>query len=391
VRILFCVQKLILTSSYSFFKIFNSHSKSKNYWVVGPFETAGIVKMISCAIPNSYSVIMQAHEYYDYIYDYNYRFKRNSIIEKMLCALISPVILARYALKSSGFIYVGDRGFLLSSIDSRRYEYNFLKKKNKAIVSYFVGNDIRSHKIMHQEYLMSGEENYNNYLPWVNEKFKSLTYDKSKYDTAQVSLKYSGAIFSAQYDQGSYLDGKHYPVTYLYDFENWTFNSKKFNDLRFKRINIFHAPSSPIVKGTQVVRTIIKMLELDGFDFNYIEKIGVSNKEVLQQLAESHIVINELYAFMPGVFTIEAMANSCAVLTRADPNFEKSLPLGSENAWIITPSYLLYRNLRSLLEDPESIEIQALNGFNWAVKNASLQSEGPKLQKILEGVLHSNQ
>jgi hypothetical protein len=385
------VQKLILISSYIFYKIFNIFSKSNDYWTIGPFETAGIVKLLSCAIPNSYSVVMQKVEYYDYNYDYNYRFKRNTTFKRIYCGLISPIILARYTFKCSGFIYVGDRGFLLSSIDSRRFEYNFLKKKNKAIVSYFVGNDIRSHTIMYQKYLVSGEENYSNYLPWIDEKFKSLIYDKSKYNTAQVSLKYSGAIFSTQYDQGSYLDGKHYPVTYLYDFENRTFNHKKFKNLRLKRVNIFHAPSSPIIKGTQVIRAIIKMLELDGFDFNYIEKIGVSNKEVLQQLAESHIVINELYAFMPGIFTIEAIANSCAVLTRADPNFEKSLPLGSENAWIITPSYSLYRNLRSLLEDPESIEKQALNGFNWAVEHASLQSEGPKLQKILNGVLRSSQ
>jgi hypothetical protein len=119
---------------------------------------------------------MQTHEYYDYIYDYNYRFQRKSFIGKILFILISPTILARYALKSSGFIYVGDKGFLLSSIDSREYEYNFLKKKNKAIVSYFVGNDIRSHTIMYQKYLLSGEENYSNYLPWVNEEFKSLIY-----------------------------------------------------------------------------------------------------------------------------------------------------------------------------------------------------------------------
>ena len=360
--------------------------KNRYNWVVGPYEIAGITKMISCAVPNSYSVVLKRNKFYDHSYNYTYNFKGNYLISKLVFVLVSPIILAKSAVKCSGFIYVGSEGFLDSRIDSRDFEFRFLKNKNKAIVCYFVGNDIRSNMKMQQKYLHSGEENYSNYLPWVNTMFNSSGYDDIKFNVARVAIEYSGAIFSTQYDQGSYLEERHFPVSYLYDFDNKTFNSKKFANLKKERIIIFHAPSSPIVKGTQVIRTVIKMLELDGFVFDYVEKLGVSNQEVLEQLSKSHIVINELYAFMPGVFAIESLAHSCAVLTRADPHFEKSLPIGSDKAWIVTPSYLLYRNLRSLLENPESIKIQALNGFNWAINNASLQSEGPKLQKILEGI-----
>lgn len=370
-------------------KTFNKFNTNRQYWVVGPHEIAGVTKMISCAIPNSYSVVLKKHKFYDYSYDYTYNFKRNSLIGNLVSKLVSPIILAKCTVKYSGFIYVGSEGFLHSGIDSRDFEFRFLKRKNKSIVCYFVGNDIRSNVKMQQRYLLSGEENYSNYLPWVNTIFNSSNYDDVKFNIAQVALKYSRAIFSSQYDQDSYLEERHYPISYLYDFKNKSFDNKKFANLRKERVVIFHAPSSPIVKGTQVIRTIIKMLELDGFVFDYIEKMEVSNSEVLEQLSKSHIVINELYAFMPGVFAIESMAHSCAVLTRADPYFEKSLPSGSEKAWVITPSYLLYRNLRSLLENPESIETQALNGFKWAMNNASLQSEGPKLQKILEGILPS--
>ena len=362
-------------------------TKSKNSWVVCPQEIAGVTKMISCAIPDSYSAVLKKNEFYNHSYDYTYNFKRNSLFSKFVIALVSPIILAKCTVKYSGFIYVGSEGFLDSRIDSRDFEFRFLKMKNKSIVCYFVGNDIRSNMKMRQRYLLSGEENYGNYLPWVNTMFSSSSYDDIKFNLARVALKYSGAIFSTQYDQDSYLEERHYPVSYLYDFKNKFFDNEKFVNLKKERIVIFHAPSSPIIKGTQVIRTVIKMLELDGFIFDYVEKIEVSNQEVLEQLSKSHIVINELYAFMPGVFAIESMAYSCAVLTRADPHFEKSLPIGSEKAWIVTPSYLLYRNLRSLLENPESIKTQALNGFNWAKNNASLQSEGPKLQKILENIL----
>ena len=345
--------------------------------------------MISGAIPNSYSVNLRKNKFYDYSYDFTYSLKRNTRISNLVFALVSPIILAKCAVKYSGFIYIGSDGFLESEIDSRDFEFRFLRRKNKLIVCYFLGNDIRSNVKMQQRWLISGEENYSNYLPWVDKIFNSSSYDDVKFNIAQVALKYSRVIFSTQYDQDSYLEERHYPVRYLFDFKDRIFDSKKFSNLKKERIVVFHASSSPIVKGTQVIRTVIKMLKLDGFDFDYVEMMEVSNREVLEQLSKSHIVINELYAFMPGVFAIESMANSCAVLTRADPYFEKSLPIGSEKAWIVTPSYLLYRNLRSLLENPESIETQALNGFIWARNNASLQSEGPKLQKILEDILPS--
>ena len=345
--------------------------------------------MISKAINHSHSVVFNDHKYYDDDYDFYYGYFRHFFVGKLILFFVSPIIFAKLISSHLGFIYVGDSGFLISSIDSREFEFRFLKRANKPIISYFVGNDIRSQKKMQENFILSNEENYGSYLPWVDKIFQNLALDKLKYKTAQVSLKYSSAIFSSLYDQASYLNGNHYPVSYFYDFQHKTFNSTKFEKLESNIINIFHAPSSPIIKGTQVIRTVMKMLEQDGFKFNYIEKSGNSNEEILEQLNRSHIVVNELYAFMPGVFAIEAMANSCAVLTRADPKFEKSLEQGAENAWIITPSYLLYKNLRFLLENPEAIKAQALSGFNWAAKNASLQSEGPKLQNILNNIIIS--
>jgi len=379
-RIQFHVQKLILVLSYSFLRVFNGNKATTISWVVGPYETAGIVNNIAQVTRNSFSVVLNSHKFYDYVY--NYIGKKNYLIN----ILISPFILAKLTIKSSGFIYVGSEGFLFSGIDYREFEFRFLKKANKSIVCFFVGDDIRSPAKMHQNYLLSGEENFGTYLPWVNNVFESKEYEISKFNIARVSSTYSAAIFSSHYDQASYLSTNFYPVRHFYDFSNKSFDAEKFVDLEHKTVNILHAPSSPIVKGTQVVRTVIKMLEHDGFTLNYVEMIGVTNKEILQQLGKSHIVIDQLYAFMPGAFCVEAMANSCALLTRADSYFEKSLPLDSEKAWVITPSYLLYQNLRSLLENPKSIEIQALNGFNWAAKNCSSQIEGIKFQQILDEI-----
>jgi hypothetical protein len=74
------------------------------------------------------------------------------------------------------------------------------------------------------------------------------------------------------------------------------------------------------------------------------------NRVVLEHLKSSHIVLNQFYAFTPGLFGIEAMANHCAVLMSADPSIETGLPQKSKDAWMITKYWEVYDNLKYLLD-----------------------------------------
>lgn len=40
----------------------------------------------------------------------------------------------------------------------------------------------------------------------------------------------------------------------------------------------------------------------------------MTNEEVLNNLKNSHILLNQFYHFVPGLLGIEGMANHCAVL-----------------------------------------------------------------------------
>ena len=138
----FNLQKLILFLSYAVFKTFHRRRAHDNYWIVGPHEIAGMVKMISKAINQSYSVVLNDHKYYDDDYHYYYGYFRNFFGGKLISFLVSPIIFAKLITKHVGFIYVGATGFLISSIDSREFEFRFLRRANKPIISYFVGSDI---------------------------------------------------------------------------------------------------------------------------------------------------------------------------------------------------------------------------------------------------------
>jgi len=182
----------------------------------------------------------------------------------------------------------------------------------------------------------------------------------------------------------SYFTKKTQPFIYFYPDENFTKNDTKFSNI--KTYKICHAPTSPIIKGTQLVRAAIAKLRAEGYLFEYVELIGLSNEVVLEELRSTHIVLNEFYAFVPGVFGIEAMASSCALITSADENIEPDLPSGSKDAWYITKYYEVYDHLKDLLNSPDLIKKYADAGYEWAIENASCSRSSVKLMSLLNQI-----
>jgi hypothetical protein len=103
----------------------------------------------------------------------------------------------------------------------------------------------------------------------------------------------------------------------------------------------------------------------------------------LKHLSGAHIVLNEFYAFMPGMFGVEAMASHCALMTSADEKIETSLPVGSNSAWMVTEYWNIYDNLKRLLDDHSLIKKYADAGYLWAYENCSYQNSAEKMRNIL--------
>lgn len=73
---------------------------------------------------------------------------------------------------------------------------------------------------------------------------------------------------------------------------------------------ILHCPSAPKGKGTFQIRRMIQELQEEGLDFEYDERIGVQNDEVLSALRRADIVLDQLWCDtpMPGFATEAARA-----------------------------------------------------------------------------------
>jgi len=348
-------------------------------WVVGPYEIASIVMNVARAIPDSYAVALQPHPFYPGPYDLQIPGRRGDWLRAQFRV---PWEFGRLAAAARGFVYVGADGFLPSGFDERAWEFGFLRRRGVTVACLFTGSDIRSPARMRAWQAATGIENIVTYLDQVSPVLASPGYDEKRRRIAAVADQHADVIFNAAVDQLSYLEGPTEPFPYFFPDDDLVLDGDK-HVAQGPRL-VVHAPSSPIIKGTQVVRAAVQRLKSEGFAFEYRELLGVPHAEVMASLREAHIVLNEFYAFVPGVFGVEAMASNCALLTRADETIETDLPPGSNAAWMVTTAADIYTNLRRLLEHPEQIRAQAAAGLDWVRRHATVSVSGARIRQVLE-------
>ena len=382
----FLLQKLLLTLGYRFYRRRAKRGMPGRQisWVVGTNEIASMLHQVASAIPGSYSVCLSANPYYDYAYDSKTpnAQTRRAALKHLLRA---PLLMAQLITQARGVIYVGPSGFLLDQFDRRRFEFKFLKRHGVRIVCYWTGSDIRSNLLMKQLERDTGTPNISTYISQVVPTFGSHRHEKIVQEIAAVGDSYADAMFSNSVDHLSYLKTATEPFLYFIPDEEFLGDTQKFDDLT--KPVVTHASTSPVIKGTQLVRAAVAKLMRDGYEFEYRELIGVSHDDVLRELRTTHIALNHFYGFNPTVFGMEALAARCAVMMSSDRTLEPELPPGANEAWLVTKHFEVYEHLKNLLDHPENIEPLALAGQKWAFENGSRSQAGARLATVLDRVL----
>lgn len=349
-------------------------------WVVGPDEVANMVASIASAIPGSYSVSLTKHPFYADAFDYGGASPRRGWALQMLSEAWH---FGRIAAAARGVIYVGPAGFLRAQDDAREFEFGFLSERGAGIVCYFTGSDIRSIPVMAEMERRSGRPNIATYLPALSPVFSSGEYDLLRKRLAATADRYADAVFNASADQSGYLTRETMPFRYFYPDDRIADPRPKFASV--ERPVVLHAPSSPIIKGTQLVRAAVAALREEGLDFEYVELSGVPHAEVERELLRAHIVMNEFYSSMPGVFGVEAMAAGAVLLTAADEETEPDLPPGSNSAWVPTRHHEVTERLRAAITaPPEALLAQAEAGQRWLRAHATARASGEVVRQVLE-------
>ncbi|WP_309616245.1 glycosyltransferase [Salinibacterium sp.] len=372
-------KKVCLHLSYEYHRRFGRGNSVE--WIVGPYEVANMVIDVASALPSAESAVMAKHPFYQHAYDWQAPEARTVLGDWFAKRFRGPIKLGELAARADGFIYIGGQGFITASDDRRRYEFQFLKRRGKRVVCYFTGNDVRSPELMAQLERERGEPNLGTYLAETNPLFASSSYETYQREIAATADEYADVILTSPFDNSSHITRPTEPFLYFFPDERIATSFEKFEDT--SRPVILHAPSSPVIKGTQLVRAAVAELRDEGYDFDYVELLRQPHEEVVGNLARAHIVLNQFYSMTPGVFGIEALAAGCVVMMSPSEDDEPTILPESRDAWIVTRHYEVTRNLRRVLDCPESWEAQARAGVEWVRGHASYSVNGPRLASML--------
>lgn len=80
-------------------------------------------------------------------------------------------------------------------------------------------------------------------------------------------------------------------------------------------LKIFHAPNHTHFKGTRYLERAIADLRREGKEIQLVEMSGVSNRAVIQGMAEADVVVDQLVGGAYGYTALEAMARSKPVIS----------------------------------------------------------------------------
>ena len=373
VRVGFVLQRVLLRLSYAYHRALRPRPRPEV--VVGTEEIAAVLHNVGEAMSPSWTVCLRRPPYYTFVYDVDYS------ASKLKAAVMGPLELGRLAARHTTFVYVGGWGFLFP-VDGRAFELGFLGRRGRRVVCIFTGSEIRSHELLNQFGRDAERDVITTYQPFVAPGADSEPREAQRRMLANVAEQHASVIVNAPVDQMGWFRKSTEPFVYLVPDDHIVEIPEKWDDL--SRPVIVHAPTSPIIKGTPLVRAAVKKLQTEGYVFEYVELMNRTNEEVLRELRRAHIVLNQFYALLPGVFGLEAMAANTVMLASADPELEPSLPGDAAQAWVVTPYWDLTDRLRDLLDHPERLQQQANRGTAWVRENGAWSVGAARLRALLE-------
>lgn len=378
------VQGVVLRVSFAWHRLAARGRRPQGY-VVGMEEVAGLLGSVSDALDDTVTVNLLSNPLYDRRYDIELHLNGpGALLNRIRRLIAGPWILGRLAARRRTFIYLGAQGFLLSLADGRDREFGFLRRHGRVVVCYFLGSDIRSQVLTNELGASLGREVVTTYEPMVSPGIDTPAAEARRRDLAAAAEKHANLVFNAPVEQMGYFTRPTKPALYFFPDERIGRQPRKWQDL--SRPVVVHAPSSPIIKGTQVVRAAVRGLQEQGYDFEYVELTDRPHGEVLAELVRAHIVLGHCYQFIPGIVGIEAMASNAVLVTSADGTIETSLPPGANSAWIVTPAWRVRDHLQALLDHPERLQAQADAGTAWVELHCSRTVDRARLLRLLDSI-----
>lgn len=153
-----------------------------------------------------------------------------------------------------------------------------------------------------------------------------------------------------------------------------------------RKVKIFHAPSNQKAKGSTEIKSVLKELENEGYEFEYVELSGVPHDEVLKTMAEADLVIDQLYADTPlAGFATEASLNGVPVIVGGYyAEYYDSVPQNPIAPTIFCVPEMLKSKIIELLDNKQLRKELGTKAREYVEKNNDSKLVAQKLLRVLD-------
>lgn len=241
--------------------------------------------------------------------------------------------------------------FIWSAFKNDFSDIEYLKKKNKKIVFFFVGDDVRWYQAMKQEFEHYGIPPINYADPYV----MSDQYRDNVLSYLRQAEKHADIIFSHPIQ--SQLALRPYYRNYV------MIDLKKFrHHPRQNKIPlIIHAPTTKEGKGTKYVLEAVEKLRKDGMEFEFKLLHGIPYQEIIKEYEACDMLIGQLLSPGGGKQERELLAMGKVVLTSVNYSYNTHLTPNNCPMVDVLPD-TLYDVAKRLIPDHERRQDIALRG-----------------------------
>jgi len=223
------------------------------------------------------------------------------------------------------------------SLLPKNLDLPLLRMMGKKTLMQYWGSDIIQIDVA-KKYTLLSEETLKQVIPGLND-------DKQRKKIARIKKKV-GATVVGDYSLLPFSpDSK--VIRQALDLASFPFvgcEPKK------EDVNIVHAPTNRLIKGTSKIIAAIERLKKDGYKVNLIMVENKPHSEAIEVFKKADIVVDDVLQGPYGLVAMECMALGKPVLGRIDEHFVgmyKDLPIVNTN-----PDNL-YENLKTLVLNPQ--------------------------------------
>lgn len=306
------------------------------------------------------------------------------IVFKIISFALRVLLLIRALHRYDAFILASGQGFLGMSSD-----LGILKAFSKKVVVVHHGSDFRP-AIINGFYL----KRFNNVVESLTlAKFESIKQAK----IIKKIEKYADYIVGSPLSSSQLFERKQImhqliglPAPKLEIKQKGSFQKKtKSRDC----VNILHAPSNRLGKGSYEITRVIQELKDEGYEIDYIEIVGKSNARVIRALKECDFIIDQLYSdtYLAGFATEAAALGKPSVVGGLGWEILNSFVHSGYRPpfFQINPDELK-GTLEFLIKNPEAVTKMGLKVKDYIKNNLQAAKVAKRYRTILEDQIDDN-